>query len=243
MGKNEKQCRSCLIAGGFSLLFSAAILFGARLDSVENVDVKDATLWLQLGAFTVIFTGMVLLLWRLMDGLRGRGISRIGKAVNKITDVFNVTDEQADIAAFLFLILCWLPVFMAVYPGFFVYDAQDEYIQVATRTFSTHHPLVHVLLLGGMICGVHKLTDSYNLGIACYMVFQMVLAAGVFTFLFPTFAKKDFPRAAADRPCLAGGVSHSGNVYPVLCKGCAVYAGSAAASGVSSGDGRGEGVF
>lgn len=194
MGKNEKQCRSCLIAGCFSLLFSAAILFGARLDSVENVDVKDVTLWLQLGAFTVIFTGMELLLWRLMDGLRGRGISCVGRAVDKITSVFNLADEQADIAAFLFLILCWLPVFLAVYPGFFVYDAQDEYIQVATRTFSTHHPLVHVLLLGGMICGVHKLTGSYNLGIACYMVFQMVLAAGVFTFLFSCLRKKKISR-------------------------------------------------
>lgn len=192
--KKRKESRSLLIAGGFSFLFSAAILFGARLDSVENVDVKDITLWLQLAAFTVIFTGLSLLLWRLMDGLQDRGVSFAGKTVNKITGVFNVTDAQADVAAFLFLLLCWLPVFLAVYPGFFVYDAQDEYIQVATRVFSTHHPLVHVLLLGGMLCGVHKLTGSYNLGIACYMVFQMVLAAGVFTFLFSYLRTKKVSR-------------------------------------------------
>ena len=63
--KKRKESRSLLIAGGFSFLFSAAILFGARLDSVENVDVKDITLWLQLAAFTVIFTGLSLLLWRI----------------------------------------------------------------------------------------------------------------------------------------------------------------------------------
>ena len=62
MGKNERKLRSPLIAGVFSFLFSAAILFGERLDSVENVDVKDITLWLQLAAFTVIFAGLVLLL-------------------------------------------------------------------------------------------------------------------------------------------------------------------------------------
>lgn len=186
--------RSRLIAGVFSFLFSAAILFGARLDSVENVDVRDVTLWLQLVAFTVIFAGLVLLLWRLMDGLRGRGMSSVEKMTDKITRVFKMTDAGADVAAFLFLLLCWLPVFLAVYPGFFVYDAQDEYVQVATRTFSTHHPLVHVLLLGGIICGVHKLTDSYNLGIACYMVFQMALAAGVFTFLFSYLRKKKVSR-------------------------------------------------
>ena len=59
MGKDEKQFRSRLIAGVFSLLFSTAILFGARLDSVENVDVGDAALWIQLVTFAVLFTGMV----------------------------------------------------------------------------------------------------------------------------------------------------------------------------------------
>ncbi len=193
-GKEQIEKRSYLIAGIFSLAFSAALVFGARLDSVEHVDVKDVTLWLHLVAFTVIFTEIVLLLWRLMDGLRSRNMSFAGRIANKITIAIELTEAQADVAAFLFLLLCWLPVFLAVYPGFFVYDAQDEYIQVATRTFSTHHPLVHVLLLGGMICAVHKLTDSYNLGIACYMVFQMAAAAGVFTFLFSYLRKKRVSR-------------------------------------------------
>lgn len=195
MGKEEKQLRSRLIAVSFSFLFSTAILFGARLDSVENVDLRDWTLWLQLAAFTVIFTGLVRLLWRLLDLLRDREASASGKMPDKITGVFNIFDKKADLFAFLFLLLCWLPVFLAVYPGFFVYDAQDEYVQVATRTFSTHHPLVHVLLLGGIICAVHKLTDSYNLGIACYMVFQMALAAGGFTFLFSYLRKKKISRS------------------------------------------------
>ena len=192
--KRRDKIRSLWIAGVFSFLFSAAILFGARLDSVENVDVKDGTLWLHLAAFTIMFTGIVLLLWRLMDMMHDRGATVVGKTADKITNAINITDEMADVGAFVFLFLCWLPVFLAVYPGFFVYDAQDEYVQVATRTFSTHHPLAHVLLLGGMICGVHKLTDSYNLGIACYIIFQMLLAAGVFTFLFSYLRKKKVSR-------------------------------------------------
>lgn len=192
--KKKNESRSLLIAGVFSFLFSAAVLFGARLDSVENVDIKDVTLWLLLVTLGILFTGMVRLLWRLIDSL-GKRERRAGrKPPQTITSVTERAGRYADVLSFLFLLLCWLPVFLAVYPGFFVYDAQDEYIQVATRVFSTHHPLVHVLLLGGMICGVHKLTGSYNLGIACYMVFQMVLAAGVFTFLFSYLRKKRVPR-------------------------------------------------
>lgn len=192
--KKKSESRSLLIAGVFSFLFSAAVLFGARLDSVENVDIKDVTLWLLLVTLGILFTGMVRLLWRLIDSL-GKRERRAGRKPSQtITSVTERAGRYADVLSFLFLLLCWLPVFLAVYPGFFVYDAQDEYIQVATRVFSTHHPLVHVLLLGGMICGVHKLTGSYNLGIACYMVFQMVMAAGVFTFLFSYLRKKRVPR-------------------------------------------------
>lgn len=194
MGKGEKQFRSRLIAGVFSLLFSAAIVSGARLDRVENVDVRDVTLWLQLVALGIIFTGMVRLLWLLSDSLGKRERKGSRRYFKRITDVIKGADGYVDVLSFLFLILCWMPVFLAVYPGFFVYDAQDEYIQVATRVFSTHHPLVHVLLLGGAICGVHKLTGSYNLGIACYTVFQMTVAAGVFAFLFSYLRKKKVSR-------------------------------------------------
>lgn len=184
-----------MIAGIFSLLFSAGILFGARLDSVDNVDVRDWTLWVRLAALSIIFTGLVRLLWQLLDMLQLKGKTERKVTANKITTVFAWTERHAVPLSFLFLLLCWLPVFLAVYPGFFVYDAQDEFVQVASRTFSTHHPLVHVLLLGGMICGVHKLTDSYNLGIACYTILQMLLTAGGFSFLFWYLRKKMIPRA------------------------------------------------
>lgn len=190
-----KENRSQLIAGIFSLFFAAAILFGERLDSVENVDVKDGKLWLLMLALTVIFSGLVQLLWRLFDILQAKSMPAEKSAPNKITFVFEWAERHAGLLSFFFLLLCWLPVFLAVYPGFFVYDAQDEYVQVATRTFSTHHPLVHVLLLGGMICGVHKLTNSYNIGIACYTVLQMVLIAGGFSFMFWYLREKKVPCA------------------------------------------------
>lgn len=64
--------------------------------------------------------------------------------------------------------------------GFFVYDAQEEYLQVVTRNFTTHHPLIHVLLLGGIIQLVYKLSGSVNLGIACYTILQMTVMSVIF---------------------------------------------------------------
>ena len=98
----------------------------------------------------------------------------------------NPEDEKRAIRPwqiFLLLLLCYLPVFLAVYPGFFVYDAQEEYIQVATREFTTHHPVFHVLLLGGLVQTGYKFFHSYNIGIAIYTLFQMVVMAGTFTYI------------------------------------------------------------
>lgn len=101
------------------------------------------------------------------------------------------------IKSWIILFICWIPVFLAEYPGFFVYDATDEYVEVATRVFTTHHPLIHVLLLGGAVLAGHKVTGDYNVGIALYTLFQMLVMSAVFAWIITLlFEKKDGNRPA-----------------------------------------------
>lgn len=80
----------------------------------------------------------------------------------------------------LFLITVWGIVLLGVYPGFFVYDAIDEINEVITRQFTTHHPLFHVLYMGGVVQAGYKILGSYNLGIFCFTLFQMLIfVAGI----------------------------------------------------------------
>ena len=176
-----RDTRGWKIAAVFSFLFAAAMLFGVRLDAVGSVNFKDWRLWIALVVFTCLFTVLTRKLWHFLDGI-GEKKKRLSEHI-RIPSTPTTAAKYADILTFVFLLLCWLPVLLAVYPGFFVYDAQDEWVQVASRTFNTHHPLVHVLLLGGIVCAVHKVTDSYNLGIACYIIIQMMIVSGGFTYL------------------------------------------------------------
>lgn len=180
--------RAWRIAAILSFLFTTAMLFGVRLDSVENVNFKDAGLWISLPVLTCLFAVLVRKFWNFLGGMEEKRAVIIAQNIKIRTP--KMKEATANLLTLLFLLLCWIPVLLAVYPGFFVYDAQDEYLQVASRTFTTHHPLVHVLLLGGIICAVHKVTNSYNLGIACYTLFQMVLVSGGFTFLLAYLRKK-----------------------------------------------------
>ena len=181
------------IAGGLSFLFTTAMLFGVRLEAVGNVDFKDWKLWISLPVLTCLFTILVRKFWNFLGKIGDRK-QRIAAHI-KVPETPSFIGKHVNIVTFVFLILCWIPVLLAVYPGFFVYDAQDEFLQVASRNFTTHHPLVHVLMLGGIICAVHKITDSYNLGIACYILVQMFVVAGSFTCLLAWLRKKKVSKA------------------------------------------------
>ena len=184
--------RGWTIAGILSGLFTAAMLFGVRLDAVGNVNFKDWKLWVSLPVLTCLFTVLVRKFWDFLGGMEGRK-NRLAKHI-RMPEAPQRAAKYANLFTFIFMIVCWLPVLLAVYPGFFVYDAQDEWLQVASRNFNTHHPLVHVLMLGGIICAVHKVTDSYNLGIACYMVVQMMIVSGAFTYLLSFMRRRKVSR-------------------------------------------------
>lgn len=180
--------RGWKIAAVLSFLFTVAMLFGVRLENEGNVNFKDWKLWVSLPVLTCLFTILIRKFWNFLGGMEERK-RRLAEHI-KLPDTPVKAAKYADVLTFFFLLLCWLPVFLAVYPGFFVYDAQEEWVQVASRTFTTHHPLVHVLMLGGIICAVHKFTDSYNLGIACYMVVQMMIVSGGLTYLLCYMRKR-----------------------------------------------------
>lgn len=173
--------RRWILPGLFGTAFSFCMITGVQLDTRGSVPFSDPSLWLAILAGAVVMTLSVRYFWDLIDGKqRERAVSRQkeGEATDQGEKRWNKFSGWLLPSALIFVM--YLPVFLAVYPGFFVYDAQDELMQVVTRNFSTHHPLVHVLMLGGIIQLVHKLTGSYNAGIACYTVFQMLVMAGIF---------------------------------------------------------------
>lgn len=158
----------------FAFFLSVSLVFGSRLETVENVDLKEPVLWISILVLTLYFMLFVNGVW----GFLRRRWEAAGAAPGE-----PAAGRRELVLSFLFLLVCWGVVLAAVYPGFFVYDAEEEYIQVAARSFTNHHPLLHVLLLGGLIRLGDKLFGSINAGICLYMFFQMLVMAGVFTYV------------------------------------------------------------
>ena len=197
-----KGVLTLLLAFGFVL----ACTLGSRLEADGYLLLTDWRLWLSLPFLTLFFAALLERLYGLLEermageGVKAAGGARAeeqeGAAVRK-AGLFSLWENlpvgKRRLLVFLFFLIVWGIVLLAVWPGFFVYDAQEEFNQVAQRRFTTHHPLLHVLLLGGIISAGNKLFGSYNAGIACYMIFQMTVLALCFTWVTDFLRKKGAP--------------------------------------------------
>lgn len=175
----------------FAFILSVCLHLGKELEIEGYVNFADKNLYLSIVAFTCYMSFIINIIWEKVLLLTKRitetkSISATKKLPeikeNKELIIGKIFDKPLLTSFIIFLL--WIPVFLALYPGAFVYDAQDEYVQVATRTFTMHHPLLHVLLLGGSIRVAEHFGLYANIGIACYTLFQMLVVSCVFGYFF-----------------------------------------------------------
>ena len=91
--------------------------------------------------------------------------------------------------AYAFILACYVPMLLITFPGSFAYDVPYQLRQVVTGQYSTHHPLLHTLLLGGLLQLGRHLGDI-NIGAALYTGLQMVLLAGCFALTCASIARQ-----------------------------------------------------
>ncbi len=93
------------------------------------------------------------------------------------------------------LLLCYLPLLAVTFPGSLAYDAPFQLRQVFTGAYSTHHPLLHTLLLGGCVA-LGRALGSINLGAALYTLVQMALLSACFALTCASIARRCGGRSA-----------------------------------------------
>lgn len=166
----------CALTGGLFIGFTGQ--WGRQLEEAGNVN------------FTALSSYLVpLFAAAAVTPLLAWGFAWLGKDHPKRRSCGRAEKKNRFLLTALLLFLSWFFVFLAVYPGFFAYDASDELSQVLTASYVTRHPLLHVLLLGKTVSGVERLTGSYNTGIAVYVLFQMAAMALLVSWELACFQK------------------------------------------------------
>ncbi len=96
---------------------------------------------------------------------------------------------------FMLLILCWLPVWLAFWPGSFSPDSITQFYAYYNGDHSAHHPLLHTLLLGSlMTLGLDLHPEGYaTYGLAIYCGVQMALTAGCIAYAVSWMKRRGVP--------------------------------------------------
>lgn len=198
------------IFGGIGAAFcSIALGFGRQLDQSGSVTFLSFRLWLSVFCLAAFLTPMIVWGFSGLDWLREKvsGVRVKGSAMS---------DRKCFWLTAAGLFLCWVPVWLAAWPGFFAYDATDELYQVLNGEYVTRHPLLHVLLLGGTVSGFYQLTGDWNTGIVVFEIFQMSLMACMFSWLILTLKKMGAPRIVTGLSFVFLGLFPTVSVF-VLC--------------------------
>ena len=168
-----RKLATCLLGGAMYALFTA---FGWQAEHGGHIHPGYALL------------AAALLVWpiaALLSVLLERGYARSVKQEKRFRAGW----------AFAFILACYVPMFLIAFPGSFAYDVPYQLRQVVTEAYSTHHPLLHTLLLGGFL-QLGRALGRINVGAALYTAVQMVLLAGCFSLTCSSIARQSGTRAA-----------------------------------------------
>lgn len=76
------------------------------------------------------------------------------------------------------ILLCWLPCYLAYYPGICAYDVTVQTGQIESGAYNDHHPIAHTLLLAGSMRMGEALFGDANTGLGLLVAVQMFCLAG-----------------------------------------------------------------
>lgn len=169
------QIRACILGGCASILcvWGTYVHFVNDLFGVQGESLKCLNMILGLSCFTVPF------FHALMDYMERISNYFEEKKENKLFryEVFYAKHKYCYFGTMFFVILLsFIPVFLSNWPGNFVFDAPYQMTEVLTEQYSTHHPLIHTLLMGKAYLWGSKI-GSVSLGYSVYTIVQMVIMA------------------------------------------------------------------
>lgn len=172
------------------ILFAFCYVAGYQLDRFDTLDFTDKGFYVKWALAAAGIAAALFFLWRLLDRWGEHRSERM--ALDAAAKGKRTGRMRLICAAVLFV--SWIPTWLSLFPGAFSYDAFNEWEQVHNGMLTAHHPVAHVLLLGGLTEGSYLLTGSYNPGIGIYTLLQMLLFAWALSAVIAFMAEFGIPR-------------------------------------------------
>lgn len=179
----EKDTRYYKYAFPLGLFFSCALVWGIQLSRTRSMDFHSKRMWLACIIYAVVFAMMLGRLFHWLDACRETPLKVPAKLERLIQW------KHFGIFCVVFMLVSWIPVWLASYPGFFCYDVGIQYDMFVSGTITKHHPVIHTWLIGIFLSMAEKWTGSVNPGIVALTWTQMIFLACVFSYVLQYIKK------------------------------------------------------
>lgn len=172
-----KDKRLARLMGVLGALFAFSAALAVRLHGNGRTGWDGLALCLLAGA--------------LLAPAMGQGFIWLMLGLEKLKKPIGLTPVQAFGMALGLLTLCWLPVYLACFPGITGYDMGLQTQMIRTGQYTTHHPLAHTLLVG--LC--MRLGATETIGFSFYTTAQYLLLAASIAYAMAYLCRIRCPKA------------------------------------------------
>lgn len=177
--KMDINVRKKIVVFLLGTLLSLTIFIGASLGSGRGIT-------------NIYYIMYIIMLSLLNSPVFAYGFAKIFDILENY-NIIEEKDRKLSIKVFLLIcgiiILLWIPVLLAYYPGIFDYDVHTQLSYVEKNSYSTHHPLIHTAILG-FFYNIGIMIGNNNIGVLLYTVIQLIILASIISYAIMYLWKK-----------------------------------------------------
>ena len=172
--KNLKRPSRLSVFSGIAAVFLALAfeIGGAATPSFPLSDTGPISFIVGTALYTVLFFFLIRLLFKKLDKQ---------PKTRKKPQFINKFSVKYFFIFFAIILACWMPVFLAFFPGGFGYDV--EYQMTTPGIYDGHHPMIHNIFLRGSIYVGEKIFGRNNMAIAFHTILQMLMMSAIFAYI------------------------------------------------------------
>lgn len=169
-----------------SLIVSCTFIYGFNLENKGTIGIK----YLSTNVYII---GLATFIYMLLNFI-GEKIDPIIRYVNKKINIKIISEKifnkHVFIKCLILILIAWLPIFLAFYPGVFSYDAPYQFSDYYFWCFDSGNPIIHTLLIGSLLDLGNILFHNYNIGLLFYSIIQMAVLSFTLSYVLTYLNKK-----------------------------------------------------
>ena len=185
--KKFKDKKTTIFFSIISLFISTTLVYGYNLDTKETIGI--------IYPITHIYIVLLSIFIYSVFNFIISNFKKVYKAIdNKISFKFLdkfLFDKHTYLKSFILILLAWLPIYLAFFPGIFSYDAPYQFSDIYYWVFRSGNPIIHTLLVGGCLNLGKIVFSNYNYGLMIYSISQMIILASVLAYVIHYIDKRN----------------------------------------------------